>query len=130
MAIYGDLLSFFPEQFRMVSYFCMKPLNVASYTEREDLGKVRGVFQYMKKGELKRENDTLEDTNVPTFWTRQKLKAGNYFLQKDDELYRIVNPADWLFEGGFHCYVLETFVGNSDVQVNFEDVDLGQNSYD
>lgn len=130
MAIYGDLLSFFPEQFRMVSYFCMKPLNVASYTEREDLGKVRGIFQYMKKGELKRENDTLEYTNVPTFWTRQKLKVGNYFLQKDDELYRIVNPADWLFEGGFHCYVLETFVGNSDVQVNFEDVDLGQNSYD
>lgn len=130
MAVYGDLLSFFPEQFRMVSYFYMKPLNVASYTEREDLGKVRGVFQYMKKGELKRENDTLEDTNIPTFWTRQKLKVGNYFLQKDDELYRIVNPADWLFEGGFHCYVLETFVGNSDVQVNFEDVDLGQNSYD
>ena len=130
MAIYGDLLSFFPEQFRMVSYFCMKPLNVASYTEREDLGKVRGVFQYMKKGELKRENDTLEDTNIPTFWTRQKLKVGNYFLQKDDELYRIVNSADWLFEGGFHCYVLETFVGNSDVQVNFEEVDLGQNSYD
>lgn len=130
MAIYGDLLSFFPEQFRMVSYFCMKPLNVASYTEREDLGKVRGIFQYMKKGELKRENDTLEDINVPTFWTRQKLKVGNYFLQKEDELYRIVNPADWLFEGGFHCYVLETFVGNSDVQVNFEDVDLGQNSYD
>lgn len=130
MAIYGDLLSFFPEQFRMVSYFCMKPLNVASYTEREDLGKVRGIFQYMKKGELKRENDTLDDTNVPTFWTRQKLKVGNYFLQKDDELYRIVNSADWLFEGGFHCYVLETFVGNSDVQVNFEDVDLGQNSYD
>ena len=130
MAVYGDLLSFFPEQFRMVSYFCMKPLNVASYTEREDLGKVRGIFQYMKKGELKRENDTLEDTNVPTFWTRQKLKVGNYFLQKDDELYRIVNPADWLFEGGFYCYVLETFVGNSDVQVNFEDVDLGQNSYD
>ena len=130
MAIYGDLLSFFPEQFRMVSYFCMKPLIVASYTEREDLGKVRGIFQYMKKGELKRENDTLEDTNIPTFWTRQKLKVGNYFLQKDDELYRIVNSADWLFEGGFHCYVLETFVGNSDVQVNFEDVDLGQNSYD
>ena len=45
MAIYGDLLSFFPEQFRMVSYFCMKPLSVASYTEREDLGKVRGIFQ-------------------------------------------------------------------------------------
>ena len=130
MAIYGDLLSFFPEQFRMVSYFCMKPLSVASYTEREYLGKVRGVFQYMKKGELKRENDTLEDTNIPTFWTRQKLKVGNYFLHKDDELYRIVNSADWLFEGGFHCYVLETFVGNSDVQVNFEDVDLGQNSYD
>ena len=46
--------------------------------------------------------------------------------QKEDELYRIMKPADWLFEGGFNVY-LETFVGNSDVQP-FEDI--GQNSYD
>ena len=128
--IYGDMLSYFPEQFRMFDYFTMKSNVVSSYTKRENIKKVRGIFQYMKKGELRREEDTLNDINIPTFWTREKLKVGEGFIQKDDELYRIVNPADWLFEGGFNCYVLESFVGNSDVQEPFEDVNIGQNSYD
>lgn len=130
MAIYGDMLSYFPEQFRMFDYFTMKPNVVSSYTKRENSRKVRGIFQYMKKGELKREEDTLADVNIPTFWTREKLNVGTGFIQKEEELYRIVNPADWLFEGGFNCYILESFVGNSDVQEAFEDVDIGQNSYD
>lgn len=130
MAVYGDMLAFFSEQFRYFDYFTMKPNTVASYSAREPLGKVRGVFQYMKRGELRREEATLADVNVPTFWTRQKLKVGDYFIQKEDEIYRIVNPADWLFEGGFCCYVLESVIGNTDEQQSFEYVDLGQNSYD
>lgn len=130
MAVYGDQLAFFAEQFRMFDYFTMKPLTTSSYSPRESLGKVKGVFQYMKRGELKREEDTLDDVNVPTLWTRQKLQVGNYFIQKDDETYRIVNPANWLFEGGFCCYVLETLVGSKDTQQPFEYVDLGQDSYE
>lgn len=130
MAVYGDMLVFFNEQRRSVNYFTMSPNIVASYSTRKDLGKVTGVFQYMKRGELTRENDTLADVNVPTFWTRQKLEVGNFFIEKDDEIFRIINPADWTFEGGFNIYVLETFVGNSDVQKPFEDVNLGQNNYD
>ena len=128
--IYGDMLCFFQEQFRQFDYFCMKPDNVASYSKREGVRKVTGVFQYAKKGELKRENDTESDVNIPTFWTREKLNVGEGFIQKEDELYRIVNPADWLFEGGFNVYILESFIGNSDIQEPFEDVDIGQNSYD
>ena len=147
--VYGDQLAFFSEQFRYFDYFTMKPNTVASYSTREPLGKVRGVFQYMKRGELRREESTLADVNVPTFWTRQKLKVGDYFIQKNTsetekkkedsedeekkeeaEIYRIVNPADWLFEGGFCCYVLESVIGNTDEQQPFEYVDLGQNSYD
>ena len=130
MAIYGDMLAFFPEQFRMFEYFHMSPQVSASYSKRDNVVKVRGVFQYMKRGELRRENETLADVNLPTFWTREKLKVGDYFIQKEDELYRIINPADWLFEGGFNCYVLESVIGNTDVQEPFEEVDLGQNSYD
>ena len=130
MAVYGDMLVFFNEQKRSFDYFHMSPNPVASYSAREDLGKVTGVFQYMKRGELIRENDALADTNVPTLWTRQSLKVGDYFIQKGDETYRIVNPADWTFEGGFNVYVLETFVGNSDVQKPFEYVNLGQNDYE
>lgn len=130
MAVYGDMLAFFSEQRRSFKYFHMTPKPVASYSQREYLGNITGVFQYMKRGELIRENDALADTNVPTLWTRQSLKVGDYFIEKGDETYRIVNPADWTFEGGFNVYVLETFVGNSDKQEPFEYVNIGQNDYD
>lgn len=129
MAVYGNQLLFFSEQFRMFDYFSMTPQTVSSYTKRTDLGKVKGVFQYVKKGELTRENDTLDEVNVPTLWTRQKLSVGNFFIQREDEIFRIVKPADWTFEGGFNIYVLETFVGDSDVQEAHEYVNLGQNDY-
>lgn len=126
--IYGDVLSFFAEQFRMFDYFSMKPLPTGSYSPRESLGKVKGVFQYMKKGDLIRENEVEAETDVPTFWTRTKLKVGN-FIQKEDELYRITSDYTWKFEGNFYCYSLETFIGSSDKQIPFEHVDLGQNDY-
>ena len=126
--IYGDQLAFFAEQFRMFDYFSMKPLPNGSYSTREPLGKVKGVFQFVKRGDLIRENDTEADTNVPTIWTRQKLKVGN-FIEMEDELYRITSDYTWKFEGGFYCYSLETFVGNSDAQKPFEYVNIGQNDY-
>lgn len=129
MAVYGDQLAFFAEQFRMFDYFSMKPFPVASYSQRVPLGKIKGVFQYVKKGDLIRENDTEADVNVPTIWTRTKLQVGN-FIQMEDELYRITSDYTWKFEGGFYCYSLETFVGNSDTQEPFEDVNIGQDDYD
>lgn len=126
--VYGDQLAFFAEQFRMFDYFSMKPLPNGSYSTREPLGKVKGVFQFVKRGDLIRENDTEADTNVPTIWTRQKLKVGN-FIEMEDELYRITSDYTWKFEGGFYCYSLETFVGNSDAQKPFEYVNIGQNDY-
>ena len=129
MAVYGDQLAFFAEQFRMFDYFSMKPLPVASYSQRVFLGKIKGVFQHVKKGDLTRENDTEADVNVPTIWTRTKLQVGN-FIQMEDELYRITSDYTWKFEGNFYCYSLETFVGNSDEQQPFEDVNIGQGHYD
>lgn len=129
MAVYGDQLAFFAEQFRLFDYFSMNPIPTGSYTKRQDLGKVKGVFQYNKRGDLIRENDTEAETDVPTIWTRQKLKVGN-FIQKEDELYRIISDWTWKFEGNFYVYSLETFIGNSDKQESFDYVNIGQNSYD
>lgn len=128
MAIYGDQLAFFTEQFHMFDYFTMKPLPTGSYSPRESLGKIKGVFQYMKKGDLIRENETEAETDVPTIWTRKKLRVGN-FIQKEDELYRITSDYTWKFEGNFYCYSLETFIGSSDKQIPFDYVDLGQDGY-
>lgn len=129
MAVYGDQLAFFAEQFRMFEYFSMKPLPNGSYSTRVPLGEIKGVFQFVKRGDLIRENDTEADTNVPTIWTRTKLKVGN-FIVMDEELYRITSDYTWKFEGNFYCYSLETFVGNSDAQKPFEYVNIGQNSYE
>ena len=128
MAVYGDQLAFFAEQFRMFDYFSMKPLETGSYSPRESLGKVKGVFQYLKKGDLLRENEVEAETDVPALWTRQQLKVGN-FIQKEDELYRITSDWTWKFEGNFYVYSLETFIGNSDKQESFDYVNVGQNDY-
>ena len=128
MAVYGDQLLAFSEQFRSVSYFSMKQEVGAGYKDRTDLGKVRGVFQYMKKGDFARENEVLSDEQVPTFWTRKKLESGNFIEMKgDDCLYRITNNQPWKFEGNFYIYILESVTGNTDKQEPFteEEVDLG-----
>ncbi len=127
--VYGSQLAFFAEQFRMFEYFSMKPLPNASYSKRESLGKIKGVFQFVKRGDLLRENDTEADTNVPTIWTYTKLKVGN-FIEMEDELYRITSDYTWKFEGNFYCYSLETFVGNSDAQTPHPYVNIGQHSYE
>lgn len=129
MAVYGNMLNFFPELFRRYNYFSMTPNSVASYTPRENLGVIRGILQFMKKGELERENEVLVDVNVPTFWTKTKLKIGN-FLEIENDTYRIKNDYPWFFEGGFYCYGLETVNGSTDSQEQFDYVDIGQNGYD
>ena len=129
MAVYGNMLNFFPELFRRYNYFSLTPNSVASYTPRENLGVIRGILQFMKKGELERENEVLVDVNVPTFWTKTKLKIGN-FLEIENNTYRIKNDYPWFFEGGFYCYGLETVNGSTDSQEQFDYVDIGQNSYD
>jgi len=126
-SVYGDMLFFFSEQFRLADYFSMKTDTVAGYSDRTPLGTIKGVFQYMKRGDLAREDETLSDISIPTFWTRDKLKAGNFIiLQGDEDIYRLVNPASWKHEGNFYMYVLETVTGNTDVQKPHEYVDYGQ----
>lgn len=129
MAVYGDMLCAFPELFREFDYYVMTPKNVASYRQRDTVKKVRGVFQHMKRGELRREGDTLSDVDVPTFWTRERLDTVNGYIKHEGELYHITNNASWLYEGGFYCYTMTTVVGNTGEQVKHPYVDLGQDSY-
>lgn len=127
--IYGDMLAFFPEQFRMFDYFHISPDVAVSYKTIEKLPPIKGILQYVKKGELRQENDTISNVNVPTLWTRQPLKVGDYFIKKDSETFRVIKPVDWLFEGGFCCYELSSVVGNVGDEQPFDDVNLGQNDY-
>lgn len=128
MSVYGDMLAFFPEQSRTFPYFSMRPNTVASYDSRVDLGVVKGVFQYVKKGDLRVENESLADVDIPTIWTRKKLNVGN-FIEVDDVVFRISSNYPWMFEAGFYCFTLETVVGNTDTQTPHPYVNLGQGGY-
>ena len=126
-AVYGDVLSFFPEQFRTVEYFDMKSRPGAGYGERIPLGKVRGVFQYFKAGSLVRENDVLSGMERPVFWSRRRLDVGKFIsLEGTDDIYRIRDHDEWAHEGGFVQHNLETVTGSTDTQEPFEYVNLGQ----
>lgn len=130
MAVYGDQLAFFGEQFRTATYFSMPVEITGGFGKRTEIGKVRGVLQYMKRGELYRENDALSDVSVPTFWTRKKLEVGNFLVMPDDEdTYRITNAQPWRHEGGFYVYVLETVSGNDGTEEAHDDVQLGTGEY-
>lgn len=128
--IYGDLLTHFVEQFREVSYFYMKPNTTSGFTNKTDLGKVRGVFQFVKQSELKQQDETLSDVAVPTFWTRGSLSFGNYFISFDDQTYRIKNRNKWNFEAGFNCYILELVTNWSAKSEPHEDVRTGADDYE
>lgn len=129
MSVYGDMLAFFPELAQRFEYFEMPTQVAYGYSSRTVLGTTKGVFQYMKKGELLRQNDVLDDISIPTYWSKDKLKNGNY-ITVDDVYYRITNPASWQHEGSFTVYTLETVTINTDKQEPHDYVDLGQGSYD
>lgn len=130
MAVYGDVLSFFGEQFQTATYFSMSNDVTSGFSGRKVLGKVLGVFQYMKRGDLYRENDALSDVSVPTFWTRRKLDVGKFIeLPGDEDTYRITNGQPWKHEGSFYVYVLETVSGNDGTQEAHDDVHLGTGDY-
>lgn len=127
--IYGDQLSFFTEQFRYVSYFKMPPNVVASFSRRTELGKVKGVFQYVNKSDYIKEADTLNAIGHTTFWTREKLDMGN-FIEFEEQVYRLKGSYGWGMESGFYVYELAVVTGVIDTQEPMRDVNLGVRDYD
>lgn len=108
----------------------MKNDVTSGFSGKTVLGKVPGVFQYLKRGELFKEADALSDVSVPTFWARRKLEVGNFLKLPDDtDTYRITNSQPWKHEGNFIVYVLETVSGNDGTQDAHDDVNLGQGDY-
>lgn len=115
MAVYGDVLSAFPEQFERFEYFEMKPKGTVGYYPRKSLGFVTGVFQYVKRAVFEQAGDTLSEIKVPTLWTRKKLSVGNWINSSGTAL-RIVKEYNWKKQGGFIAYELEEAATITDKQ--------------
>lgn len=129
MSIYGGTLEFFQELFQSYETFRMSPLPVAGYGPRTDEGKITGVLQFVKAGQIDFEAATTADVAHPTFWTRTKMSPDQYILD-DGEMYRRSGKNDWKRIGGFYVYILEIVVGIDERQVSSPIVDGGVSKYD
>lgn len=130
MSVYGDTLAFFPELYRPITFFTMKPNLVAGYENRAGETHVNVIHMPMKPKDIGYEGGTLSYKMVKTVWTEVKLR-NDTFARVGEEDYRCVNVANpWGYEGNFNIYVLESLRGNTDKQEQNENVDLGKSDYD
>lgn len=129
MAVYGDMLGFFPEIFREFDYFSMSPEITGGYSNRTEEVKIKGVLQNVNSGLLRQEGDTIAGTSHPVLWTRSILLLG-YFIKDGETVYRITRTNDWVRQGNFYKYDLESVVGNKDEDSGVEDViNYAQSTY-
>jgi hypothetical protein len=129
MAIYGDILSFFPELKKKYVYFRARPLTTGGYGTRTDVGTIVGILQYVKSGDILKQNDTEADVEVPAFWTRTKMHMDSYLEDEDGVVYKRTKPNDWKSYGNFYVYVLETVVNILDTQTSNPSVSVVNGRY-
>lgn len=118
MAIYGDMLAFFPELKRKYVTFRMAPQVKGMYGPRANEGTIIGILQNVKYGDIVKQGNTEADTEVPVLWTRAELLIDSYIEDEDGVVFKRTRPSDWHNYGGFRAYVLETVVGASDQESN------------
>ena len=127
--VYGDILIAFPEQFRHVTVYRMDAQVNGGFTKTVGSDKrIRCLFQHTKGRTLKDSNGNLVKTSGFELWTHEKALAG-YFVNIDDDVYRITFGADWTYEGGFVRYALDRVVGNDGTDTENTTWNLGKGSF-
>jgi hypothetical protein len=122
MAVYGDMLGFFPELMRKYYTFNMAPQKTGGFGARTDVTPVKAIVQYIRQGKLVQEGDTIAATDRPYLWTREKLTVIHFITDTNDPatetVFRINEDAHWKKTGGFYEYELLTMVGDTDTQTD------------
>jgi hypothetical protein len=114
MGVYGEMLDFFPEQFRSGTYFEQEPLINDGYTRGEippDETPITGVFQN-NTSDIFDGNGNLVKRKGLYLWIMTPLVEGR-FVRFQDVVYRIVVGNEWPSEGGFYEYQIKRLVGSN-----------------
>lgn len=123
MAIYGDMLMWFPELQETFPCFTAEVKVGSGIGERHYLDSVRGILQYLKGGGVDKETGAVYSYERPFLWTRRELPM-LCFIVKGNGIYRIIGNNDWSREGGFHRYDLEEWQGILDTQKTDASIDF------
>ena len=111
MAIYGDMLLAFPEQYTTITVYSMTPNYNGGWTPGNDQRPVIGIIQNTSGNQIKDSNGNLARTGGSEFWS-EEADLADLFTQIDGDVYRLVSDNKWKTEGGFYRYSLQKVVGN------------------
>lgn len=111
MAVYGNLLSAFPELFR----------NIKAWTkpDKSDERVIRGVYMPKKGSSLQRQKMTSRgkviqgfDDDILYTYSSADIKEGDWIESPHDgNIMRVMGTADWGFEGGYKSFRIEKVTG-------------------
>lgn len=127
--VYGDMLLFFPEQFRDLTVFEMEPGINGGWTKTANSDqRITGVFQNTSGNRIKDGNGNLVNSGGLELWTATQNLAGK-FTNHEGQVYRINVNTNWNFEGGFQKYSLEKVVGNNGTESDNTTWNTGAGSF-
>lgn len=113
MAVYGNMLSAFPELMRTITVWTAK--------DKSDARTIRAVYLPSKGDTLKRQKFTNRGQGIEYFEDdylyvgrrfADKIDIGDYFEEPNaGHISRAVGRADYVHEGGFVAYITERVTG-------------------
>ena len=128
MPVLGEILVYFSEFKEKFRCFTAKVQVGAGISDRTYLPDVIGILQYLKGGGTDNDSGAVYATEKPYLWTKAEL-PNLAFIERPNELYRIVGNNDWSREGGFYRYDLQKWQGIADTQKTDESIDFSENYY-
>lgn len=121
MAIYGDMLVYYSEQFQTFECFKQVARVGSGYDKLGDIFLVTGIIQTGEgafvnsaAGRLSQYAGwhVLAAPEKKELWTYQKVDFGTYFYYHE-EIYVIGKRKDWSLEAGFYAYEVDRLVGDN-----------------
>jgi hypothetical protein len=129
MAVYGSMLSAFPELMRNYEVFKMEARIGAGYGERHSKRTVRGYMSWRKAREAGVIDGAATKNDRGTFWEQCDFLTGESRIEQFDmveikgNIYRFVEGDDFSHEGNFARWTVQFVAGNTDRQVTNPKVD-------
>jgi len=121
MAIYGDLLSAFPELLKPFQIFTMDPIAGGGYTNRTALFKKTGAFIKGSRSPMGIQGESRVPNEAGVFYcfaikASERISHGMYF-EEEDQIFVIADDQVYEQEGGFAAYGCQLVAGVTDRQV-------------
>lgn len=127
MSIYQGTISSFPELKERYKYFSQDPIVNGGYNDTTPFLAKRAIFRTRGK-RVQDNNQNWVTVNNLTLWSQEVLNDGKFILYKD-VIYRIMQSADWVKQGGFFVYELEERIGANTLKQFAPVAETGANQF-